>query len=89
MSVFFDLLTSPLGLNINPIVEWIIMLIVGEIAYRYAYYKVGELDLGIPIINFILHWTIRIFIYVLLWFVCRCITDGYNLVRYLFSLVFE
>ncbi len=89
MSVFFDLLTSPLGLNINPIVEWIIMLIVGEIAYRYAYYKVGELDLGIPIINFILHWTIRLCIYVSLWLICRCITDGYNLIRYLFNLIFK
>ncbi len=89
MSTFFDLLVSPLGLNINPIAEWVIMLIVGEIAYRYAYYKVGELDLGIPIINFVLHWTIRAFIYFLLWLVCRIVSDGYNLINNLFKMVFN
>lgn len=89
MGIVFDLITSPLGLNINPIAEWIIMLIVGEIAYRYAYYKVGEFDIGISIVNFILHWTIRMLMYILLWFVCRIITEGYNLVINIFNLVFS
>ena len=89
MNVIFDLLTSPLGLNINPLLEWVIMLIVGEIAYRYAYDKVGDLDVGIPIFNFILHWVIRFIIYAMLWALCRGVTDAYNFIRSLFKSIFH
>lgn len=61
------------------------MLIIGEIACKYAFNKVGELDLGFPFLNFIAHWTIRFFVYIMLWAGCRLITDGYNLISGLFK----
>lgn len=39
----FDLITEPLGLPIEWYYEWIILLVIGEIAYRVAYDKVGVL----------------------------------------------
>ena len=39
----FDLITEPLGLPIEWYYEWIILLVIGEIAYRVAYDKVGGL----------------------------------------------
>ena len=83
MSIIFDFLTSPLSLNISPIIEWIIMAIVGEFSYRYAFFKVGEFDLGFSFLNSIAHWSIRFFTYFMLWSLCRLITDGYNLISVL------
>ena len=88
MSELFDILTNPLGLNINPIIELIIMAIIGVIAYRISFYIVGDLDIGIPIINFVLHWIIRLAIYVFLWIILRLFTDGYNWIISLFRKVF-
>ncbi len=39
----FDLTTEPLGLPIEWYYEWIILLVIGYIAYRVAYDKVGVL----------------------------------------------
>ena len=39
----FDLITEPLGLPIEWYYEWIILLVIGEIAYRVAYDNVGVL----------------------------------------------
>ena len=39
----FDLITEPLGLPIEWYYEWIILLVIGEMAYRVAYNKVGVL----------------------------------------------
>ena len=39
----FDLATEPLGLPIEWYYEWIILLVIGEIAYHVAYDKVGAL----------------------------------------------
>ena len=36
----FDLATEPLGLPIKWYYEWIILLVIGEIAYHVAYDKV-------------------------------------------------
>lgn len=33
----FDLITEPLGLPIEWYYEWIILLVIGEMAYRVAY----------------------------------------------------
>ena len=42
----FDLITEPLGLPIEWYYEWIILLVIGEMAYRVAYNKVGVLYLS-------------------------------------------
>ena len=88
MGKLFDFITNPLGLDINPIIEFIIMFIIGVVAYKLSYYIVGDLDIGIPAINFVFHCTIRLFIYVFLWMVLRVFTDGCNLIINLFRRVF-
>ena len=71
MNIIFDLLTSPLGLPINPIAEWLILLVVGTIAYKYAYYKAGEISSDFGISNSgimsMLHWIIRFITFVPIW----------------------
>lgn len=37
MSVLYDLITSPLGLPISPIWEWLILLAVGEVVHEIAW----------------------------------------------------
>ncbi len=69
----FDLLVSPLGLPINPIYEYLIMLVVGELAYIISYTTVGNLigEGMVPNKNFAsaFHWIIRFIIYVLTWLI--------------------
>ena len=72
MKILFDLLTDPLGLPINPIIEWIIMIIIGEIAYRIAFYIVGESGASGTEAR-LAHWSIRIFIYFIIWAVARAV----------------
>ena len=42
----FDLATEPLGLPIEWYYEWIILAVIGYIAYLIAYEKVGSLYHG-------------------------------------------
>lgn len=71
----FGSLTDPLGLPLDWWEEWIILLIIGEIAYHLAYGFVGELY-NFDIIHTriggkIAHWTIRLVCYVVMWAVTR------------------
>ena len=67
----FELATEPLGLPIEWYYEWIILLVIGEIAYQVAYDKVGTLYRG----GFIsgksagsfFHWIIRTVVFVAIW----------------------
>ena len=43
MKTLFTFLTSPLGLPVSPLYEWILLAIIGEIAFRIAFRAVGEL----------------------------------------------
>ena len=69
MSEIFDLIVDPLGLPISAIWEWIILLIIGEIAYRLAYGVVGDVYGGgfISSSGAILHWIIRLVFFVMIW----------------------
>lgn len=71
----FEYLTEPLGLPIAWWQEYLIMFAVGEIAFRLAYAKVGDLyDFGYihtRIAGKILHWSIRLAIYFAVWAVMR------------------
>ena len=69
MSSLFSLLISPLGLPIRPIWEWVILSIVEAIAFRAAYNLVGEMDVDNSGIRTILHWLLRLIIFVAIWFV--------------------
>jgi len=73
MSGFLNFITLPLGLPINPILEFVIMLIIGEVVYRIAFKAAGDLG-GSSAERSILHWLIRIPLYFIVWaFVCGCI----------------
>lgn len=67
----FDLATEPLGLPIEWYYEWIILLVIGEIAYHVAYDKVGDLYHSGSISGrsegSFVHWIIRIVVFVAFW----------------------
>lgn len=67
----FELATEPLGLSIEWYYEWIILLVIGQIAYHIAYGKVGGLYLGGAIsgklVGSFVHWIIRTVIFVAMW----------------------
>ena len=67
----FDLATEPLGLPIEWYYEWIILLIIGEIAYQVAYDKVGVLyhsgSISGKSAGSFFHWIIRTVVFVVIW----------------------
>lgn len=67
----FELLTDPLGLPIGWIYEYIILAVIGAIAYCFAFNKVGNLyDSGMingSFLGSLCHWIIRLFVFCLLW----------------------
>ena len=67
----FELLTSPLGLPIHWICEYLILGFIGVIAYKFAFKQVGDLyDCGIISGSFsgsLLHWVIRLIAFSFLW----------------------
>lgn len=66
-----DLATEPLGLPIEWYYEWIILLVIGEIAYRVVYDKVGELyysgSISGRLAGSFVHWIIRTIVFVAIW----------------------
>ncbi len=69
-SLVFEFLTHPLGLPINSLYEWIIMAILGGIAFVIAFSAVGKLGLrGNE--GSVAHWTIRFVVFVILWAITR------------------
>ena len=73
--IIFSILVDPLGLPISAVYEYIILIIIGEIAYRISYWKVGDfIDEGfLPSKNLarMAHWIIRFVVYFLIWGVIR------------------
>ena len=71
MSELFELLTYPLSLPIDPIWEWIIMGIVGVVAFAISFRIVGFLKYEGGISNggilSLIHWIIRFVIYFGIW----------------------
>lgn len=67
----FDLATEPLGLPIEWYYEWIILLVIGEIAYHVAYDKVGALyhsgSISGRATGSFVHWIIRTVVFVAVW----------------------
>lgn len=74
LKLLFEWLVDPLGLPINPLYEYLIMLVVGELAYQFAYDKTGTLSHKEYMSSgqkSIIHWTIRLLFYCLVWAVLR------------------
>ncbi len=71
MSSLFNFLTFPLGLPINAFYSYLIMAVVGLIAYGIAFFAVGKLyNKEIIRGSFggsVCHWLIRFFAFVIIW----------------------
>ena len=87
----FDLLTDPLGLPIEWYWEYIILLLIGAVAYAVAYRCVGDMYSGGMIdgstSGSFFHWLIRLILFVILWAVTygiiavvKWLTDNWVLV---------
>ena len=80
MGTIFDILVDPLSLSLSPIWEWIILLIIGEIAYNVAFRFVGDMYGGgwiqTSIGGSIIHWIIRLLVYFFAWFVTETAIQG-------------
>ena len=80
MSKIVDLIIDPLSLPLSPILEWIILLIIGEIAYRLAYGVVGEAYsdgfISSSSVGSILHWIVRLFFFIVVWGITYCLIEG-------------
>ena len=77
----FERLTDPLGLPINPIYEYVILAVIGLVAYGIAYSKVGDmyhcgLISGRTEGSFF-HWLIRLILFVGLWLLTYGAIQGY------------
>lgn len=58
----FELITDPLGLPISVIWEYIILIIINEIAFRIAWNTSPGGRFGSEI-----HWAVRILVFIILW----------------------
>lgn len=71
--LIFDMVTDPLSLPINPFYEWAILLIIGEIAYRFAFRIVGDMydssEISGSVLGSFFHWIIRFLIFAAIWLV--------------------
>ena len=79
-SFLFDRQTDPLGLPLAAWEEYIILAIIGELAYLIAYFTVGvmlDLELIWEGAGSIMHWITRLIVFVLMWAIT------YGLVRFI------
>jgi hypothetical protein len=72
-SFIFDKFTDPLTLPIEPLYEWIILGIIGLIAYVASFRIVGDMydsgSISGSFLGSLFHWIIRFLIFVPVWFV--------------------
>ena len=70
-SFIFDRFTDPLSLPIHPLWEYLILLIIGGIAYAMAYSIVGDMYSSGAIrggcVGSVFHWIIRFFLFLIIW----------------------
>ena len=74
LKLLFEWLVDPLGLPINPLYEHLIMLVIGELAYEFAYVKTGTMSRRKYMTRgqkSIIHWTIRLIFYFFAWVILR------------------
>ena len=70
-SFLFNRLTDPLGLPIEAWKEWLILLVIGAVAYRIAFSAVGDMynsgDISTRTGGSFFHWLIRAVVFVVIW----------------------
>ena len=62
LKLLFTLLTDPLGLPINALWEYVILVVIGEIAYRIAW-EASPGGFG----GSLIHWVVRAISFVIMW----------------------
>ena len=62
MSTLYNLLTSPFGLPINPLWEWVILLVVGEVVHEIAWNASPGGRFGS-----IIYWVTKILAFIAIW----------------------
>ena len=67
--LIFDFIVSPLSVFENPFYNYIIITIIGLLAFYVAWNIVGKLGIRGKL-GSLLHWIIRIITFVSIWFLC-------------------
>ena len=70
LGFLYNFVTMPIGLPINPFYSWVIMAVLGAMAFVIAYNAVGKLGLRGDA-GSVAHWIIRFTVFVLLWGIVR------------------
>ncbi|MCR4697053.1 MAG: hypothetical protein K5654_07040 [Lachnospiraceae bacterium] len=70
MKLLFELYTSPFGLPISPLYEYLILAGIGLIAFWIAYGLAGLYGSSSGERK-VLHWVIRFFVFIALWAITR------------------
>lgn len=72
-SFIFDKIIDPLTLPIHPLYEWLILGVIGLIAYVVAYRTVGNMyrsgDIDGRFFGSLFHWIIRAVVFFVIWFI--------------------
>lgn len=70
-SFIFDRLTDPLGLPISALWEYVILLVIGALAYAIAFSAVGDMydsgSISSGCAGSFFHWLIRLLVFVIIW----------------------
>jgi hypothetical protein len=80
MKALLDFLSLPLSLPINPIWDFVICAIIGEIAYWVAYSFAGR-NASSSAGRSVLHWAVRIPLYFILWLIACIIITVVNFIK--------
>lgn len=71
LKFLFEQATDPLTLPINPVAEWIVLLVINEIVYRMAYGLVGDLYssgfISGSTAGKVAHWFLRTLCFFIVW----------------------
>lgn len=73
----FDLLTDPLQLPLPVVWDYIIMIILGVIAFKIAWNIVDKLEIG-GTLGSIIHWTVRFVVLVAEWAIVTAMIKCYG-----------
>ena len=70
-SFIFERLTDPLGLPVSPLYEYLILAIIGLVAYEIAFSTVGGMyrrgEISSSMEGSVFHWIIRLIWFVVIW----------------------
>ena len=71
LSFIFDRLTDPLGLPVSALWEYVILLVIGSIAYAITFSFIGDMydsgSISSSSAGSVCHWLIRFFVFVVVW----------------------